>query len=223
MQLESIKEKMELAMRELYVAVVCDVLDEHNYRSQAMNQRLRPLDPQNCHFIGSARTIQWANVDYIDNDDPYGLELEVMDDIKPGDVIVHSTDFRGNNAPWGELMSTAAKKRGAKGCICDSQIRDCRKIIELKFPVFSSGIRPVDSKGRGRVISYDVPISCGEVLVNPRDIIFADLDGIVVIPLSMSEEILKEALQKVYKENLSRKELNEGKLLSEVYRKYGVL
>lgn len=207
----------------LYVAAVCDILDELGYRSQAMHQRLRPLDPNNCTFIGRARTIQWMTMEYIVEDDPYGLELEAIDSLQPGDVCVHSTDFAGTNAPWGELMSTAAMMGGAVGCVCDSQIRDCKKIIELGFPVFMAGIRPVDSKGRGRVVAYDVPIVCGEVRVNPGDIIFADFDGVVVIPAELVEQVLQAALIKVEKENISRKELLEGKLLKDVYAKYGVL
>src|SRR4051794_5415544 len=99
-----------------------------------------------------------------------------MDSLRPGDVVVHSTDPGGTNAPWGELMSTLAKRNGAAGCVCDSLIRDGRKIAKMGFPVFHAGSRPVDSKGRGRVMAYDVPIRCGGVLVRPGELIFADFD-----------------------------------------------
>jgi regulator of RNase E activity RraA len=161
-------------------------------------------------------------VDYIDGD-PYGREIEVMDSLRAGDVVVHSTDSRGTNAPWGELMSTLAQRNGAVGCVCDSQVRDCTKIIELGFPVYYAGIRPLDSKGRGRVMEYDVPVRCGEVLVEPHSLIFADFDGIVVVPREVEQETLRLATEKVSKENMSRKELGEGKTLREVYQKYGVL
>ncbi|MFC2108056.1 RraA family protein [Candidatus Bipolaricaulota bacterium] len=218
-----LEELRKLAEEKLYVAAVCDILDELGYRSQAMHQRLRPLDPNNCTFLGRARTTQWMAMNYVDEQNPYGIELEAMDSLQPGDVAVHSTDAAGTNAPWGELMSTAAKMRGAIGCVCDSQIRDCDKIIELGFPVFMAGIRPVDSKGRWCAMAYDVPINCGGVRVNFGDVIYADLDGVVVIPTSLVEQVLEEALDKVDKESLSRKELLEGRLLTEVYKKYGVL
>src|SRR5579875_1696719 len=126
-------------------------------------------------------------------------------------------------APWGELMSIVAKLNGAVGCVCDSQIRDCIKIIELGFPVYYAGIRPLDSKGRGRVMAYDVPVRCGEVLVMPRNLIFADFDGIVVVPAEVEQDMLCLAREKVSKENMSRKELLARKTLREVYQKYGVL
>ena len=135
----------------MYVAAICDILDELGYRNQAMHHRLRPLlpDMRNCGFIGRARTFAWKEVHYVGEEDPYGLEIEAMDSLNEGDVVVHSTDINGTNAPWGELMSTMAKRKGVVGCICDSQVRDCIKIIDMNFPVYYTGIRPLDSKGRG--------------------------------------------------------------------------
>jgi len=161
--------------------------------------------------------------DYVMHDDPYGLEIDVMDSLKQGDVVVHSTDYSGTNAPWGELMSTVAKRNGAAGCICDSQIRDSVKIIKMGFPVYYAGIKPVDSMGRGRVMVYDVPVKCGEVLVNPGELIFADFDGVVVLPKEVEQQVLTLALEKVRKENASRKELLQGETLRNVYNKYRVL
>jgi regulator of RNase E activity RraA len=209
--------------RHLYVPAVCDILDQLGYRQQAMHHRLRPLDPANCIIVGRARTFRWMETDYVVDEDPYGLEIEAMDSLKPGDVVVHSTDYSGTNAPWGELMSTVAKRNGATGCICDSQIRDCQKIIQLQFPVFFHGIRPLDSLGRGRVMAYDVPVKCGEVLVTPGDLVFADFDGVVVVPRGVEQEALRLAEEKVGKENDSRRELLRGRSLRDVYNQYRVL
>lgn len=206
----------------LYVASVCDILDEMGYRNQAMHQRLRPLltDINNCGFIGRARTFHWIETDTVMEDDPYGLEIEAMDSLKAGDVVVHSTDYNGTNAPWGELMSTISRNKGVAGCVCDSQVRDCVKIIEMNFPVFYAGIRPLDSKGRGLVVGYDVPVQCGGVLVNPGDLIFSDFDGIVVVPKEIEHEVFHRAKEKVDNENHSRRELQNGISLREVYNKY---
>jgi len=216
------KELFPFIRKFLHVASVCDILDELGYRNQAMHQRLRPLltDIYNCGFVGRAKTFHWIETDVIEEDDPYGLEIEAMDSLKAGDVVVHSTDYNGTNAPWGELMSTISKNKGVAGCVCDSQVRDCVKIIEMNFPVFYAGIRPLDSKGRGMVVGYDVPIQCGNVLVNPGDIIFSDFDGIVVVPREVESEIFYRAKEKVENENHSRRELQNGISLREVYDKY---
>lgn len=217
------REKFEWIKKHLYVPVVCDILDQLGYRHQAMHQRLRPLDAENCTFVGRARTFRWLETDYIVEDKPYGKEIEAMDSLREYDVAVHSTDSGGTNAPWGELMSTAAKMRGAVGCVCDSQIRDCKRIMTMGFPVFYAGIRPLDSQGRGLVVDYDVPVRCGDVLVNPGDMIYADFDGVVVIPREVEERVFELAREKAERENVSRKELLEGKSLAEVYKKYGAL
>jgi 4-hydroxy-4-methyl-2-oxoglutarate aldolase len=211
--------------KNLYVPAVCDILDELGYRNQAMHQRLRPLLPdiRNCGFIGRARTFRWMETDYIEEKNPYGLEIEAMDSLKSGDVAVHSTDHGGTNAPWGELMSTISKLKGVAGCVCDSQIRDCVRIIEMGFPVYYTGIRPLDSKGRAIVKAYDVPVRCGDVLVNTGDIVYADFDGIVVVPKAAEHDVFVKAQEKIHRENLSRKELLEGKSLKYVYDKYGAL
>jgi 4-hydroxy-4-methyl-2-oxoglutarate aldolase len=216
------EEKFKWIRDNLYVPIVCDVLDQLGYRNQAMHQRLRPLDPDNSTIVGRARTFRWMETDYID-EDRYGLEIEAVDSLKQGDVVIHSTDFAGTNAPWGELMSTIAMKNGSVGCICDSMIRDCRRIMTMKYPIFHGGIRPLDSLGRGKVMAYDVPIRCGDVVVKPGELIFTDYDGVVVIPLAVEDEVLEAAYEKVFKEDQSRVDLLNGDSLRTVYNKYGVL
>ena len=219
------EERFSFIRSNLYVAAVCDILDGMGRRRQGMHQRLRPLlpDRHNCGLVGRARTFRWMETDYIVEGDPYGLEIEAMDSLGPGDVAIHSTDYGGTNAPWGELMSTVAQRNGAVGCICDSQVRDCNRIIEMGFPVYCAGIRPLDSQGRGRVMAYDVPITCGDVLVQPGDLVFADFDGVVVIPKVVEDVVLERAREKAGKESASRAELLAGKTLREVYDRYGVL
>jgi 4-hydroxy-4-methyl-2-oxoglutarate aldolase len=207
----------------LYTAVVSDVLDGLGYRHQVMHQRLRPLDSEKCIVVGRARTFRWMETDYVVEEDPYGLEIEAMDSLKSGDVVVHSTDSSGTNAPWGELMTTVAQHNGAVGCICDGLIRDCKRILKLGFPVFHTGIRPLDSKGRGRVMAYDVPVRCGDVLVNAGELVFADFDGVVVVPGEIESEVVRLAREKVGKENASRRELVQGRTLRAVFDEFGVL
>jgi 4-hydroxy-4-methyl-2-oxoglutarate aldolase len=210
--------------QKLYVAVVCDILDAMGYRQQAMHPRLRPLLPnvKTCGLVGRARTLRWTETDHVD-DDPYGLEIEAVDSLGPGDVVVHSTDRSEKIAPWGELMTTVAKRNGVAGCVCDALVRDCTRIIDLEFPVYCAGICPLDSKGRGKVVAYDVPVPCGDVVVEPGQIIFADYDGIVAIPREAETTVIQRALEKVEGENITRRELQAGRTLREVYEQYGIL
>ena len=207
--------------RNLYTAVVSDSLDELGYRNQAMREHLRPLC-QDARFAGWARTITCVDV-YQIPPNPYDTEIEAVDSILPGEVVVVSTGESIRNAPWGELLSTAAKARGSRGAIIDGLVRDVKKIEDLGFPVFAAGIKPVDSNGRGIVNAYNVPAVCGGVKVNPGDLIFADYDGVIVIPPEVLPDVVHLAKEKAARENRSRPELMSGAYLRDVYRKYGVL
>jgi 4-hydroxy-4-methyl-2-oxoglutarate aldolase len=207
--------------RQLYTAVISDSLDELGYRDQAMSHYIRPLSPEVC-LAGWARTVECVDVDEIP-DDPYEMEIEAVDSLLTGEVAVISTGGSVQNAPWGELLSTAAVARGAHGAVVDGLVRDVKKIKKLGFPVFATGIKPVDSKGRGLVVNYNIPVTCGGVSVFPGDLVVGDYDGVVVVPAALMPEVLDRALQKVSSENHSREELLRGAFLRDVYEKYGVL
>jgi regulator of RNase E activity RraA len=162
------------------------------------------------------------DVHYI-SDDPYALEIEALDSVLAGEVVVVGTRESKRNAPWGELLSTAAMARGARGAVIDGLIRDVKKILALGFPVFAAGIKPVDSRGRGVVVDYNVPVDCGRVVVSPGDLIVADFDGVLAIPSHAVDEAVRKATDKVSRENDSRAELMKGAYLRDVYNKYGVL
>lgn len=211
----------EFAEKNLYTAVVSDSLDQLGVRNQAMREYLRPLYAS-CKVAGWARTISCSDLYHIP-DDPYSIEIEAVDSLLPGEVAVVGTQKSIRNAPWGELLSTASRARGARGAIIDGLVRDVQKIEELGFPVFASGIKPVDSMGRGCVTAYNVPVECGEVLVQPGDFVFADFDGVVVVPKLMVKEVIELASEKVRREDSSRAELMKGAYLRDVYQKYGVL
>jgi 4-hydroxy-4-methyl-2-oxoglutarate aldolase len=205
----------------LYTAVVSDSLDQLGVRNQAMREYLRPLHAR-CTFAGWARTISCSDIYHIPAD-PYSLEIEAVDSLLPGEVVVVGTSKSTRNAPWGELLSTAAKARGARGAVIDGLVRDVGKIEELGFPVFAVGIKPVDSMGRGMVTAYNVPVECGEVLVNSGDFVFGDRDGVIVVPRAMVQQTLELAADKARRENHSRSELMNGAYLRDVFAKYGVL
>lgn len=212
---------LKILQERLYASVVSDALDAQGFHDQAMSARLRPLSPES-RVIGRAHTVLTADV-YARPAEPYRLEIEAVDTLKPGDVMVAMTNDSQRTCFWGELLSTAATARGATGCVIDGHTRDVRRIIEMGFPVFCTGIRPVDSSYRSVVVDYNVPILCGGVRVSPGDVIFGDFDGIVVIPRNVLAKTVELALAKVESEDHSREMLQQGHLLRDVYDKFGVL
>ncbi|NOZ31770.1 MAG: RraA family protein [Alphaproteobacteria bacterium] len=207
----------------LFTAVLSDALDALGRRHQAMSPRIRPLD-DTLKLCGRARTGLYTEVDSVaEGENPYELEIAIVDDLKPGDVVVFACGGSTRIAPWGSLLSTACRARGGIGCITDGYVRDVTQIRAMGLPVFHGGIAPLDSKGRGHVTAIDVPIVCDGVEVSPGDLIFGDADGVVVIPKKLEAQVLSIAFDKINGENHSLRELLDGSYLRDVYAKYGVL
>ena len=214
-------ELFDLMEERLYAAVISDALDAAGYREQVLRHTIRPLHPGTV-VVGRAMPVLCVEV-YEIPDEPYQQEIAAVDSLKQDDVLVCSTNGSTRICFWGELLSTAARARGARGAVIDGFIRDAKQILAMGFPVFTTGLSPVDSNGRGDVVAYNVPIECGGVTVNPGDIVFGDADGVVVVPQSAETAVVEAALEKVSGENRTREELLAGATLREVYDKYGIL
>lgn len=210
-----------LMKEQLYSAVLCDALDQAGFRQQAMRADIRPIYPE-AVVVGRAVTMQSADV-YRPEENVYDKEIAAVDSLKPGDVMVASTQQSTRTCLWGELLSTAATARGANGAIIDGYTRDVRLIQKMGFPLFATGMHPVDSAGRSEVIDYNCTINCGGVIVSPGDVIFGDYDGVVVIPKEALRAVVERAVAKVEGENITREELRKGLTLRQVFDKYGVL
>jgi 4-hydroxy-4-methyl-2-oxoglutarate aldolase len=214
-------EMLQFMKTKLYSAVLSDSLDQIGLYDQAMRTDIRPIY-LDAVVVGRALTVLSIDV-YERTEEPYKLEIEAVDSLKHGNILVASTGRSVRTCFWGELLSTAAQVRGAYGAVIDGYIRDTRQIINMQFPVFSTGMKPVDSNGRGIVADYNCAINCGDVIVGSGDIIFGDIDGIVVIPKQVEKDVIERALEKVDGENRTREELRQGKYLRDVYEKYGIL
>jgi regulator of RNase E activity RraA len=207
----------------LYTAVLSDILDELGYRDQAMPPSIRPLD-ESLVLAGFARTGAYREVYRVNpGENPYELEIALIDDLKTDDVAVFGCGGSTRIAPWGELLTTASRARGAAGCVTDGFVRDIRQIRALTFPVFHGGIAPLDSKGRGMVAEIDTPIRCAGVAIAPGDLIVGDADGVVVVPRAIEAEALRRAFEKVSSEDRTREELARGVKLKDVFDRYRVL
>jgi regulator of RNase E activity RraA len=154
---------------------------------------------------------------------PYELEIAIVDDLREGDIAVFACGGSSRIAPWGSLLSTAARARGAAGCVTDGFVRDILDIRRMQLPVFHGGIAPLDSKGRGQIQAVDVPVVCGGARVASGDLVFGDADGVVVVPQAIEAEVLRIAFDKLNGERHSLDELRRGNYLRDVYAKYGVL
>jgi regulator of RNase E activity RraA len=214
---------LDAIAKDLYTAVLSDVLDELGYPDQAMPPSIRPLDDA-LVMAGFARTGLYREIHrVVPDENPYELEIALVDDLKADDIAVFGCGGSTRIAPWGELLTTASRARGAAGCVTDGYVRDIRQIRSLKFPVFHGGIAPLDSKGRGMVAEIDVPIRCAGVAIAPGDLVVGDADGVIVVPRAVEAEAVAQAFAKVTSEDRTRDELAAGVKLADVFAKYRVL
>ena len=207
----------------LYSPVLSDSLDALGFTNQAMRPAIRPLD-EALRMCGRARTGIYMETAWVEpGSNPYELEIAIVDDLRPGDVAVFACGGSSRIAPWGSLLSTATKARGAAGFVTDGLVRDILEIRRIELPVFHGGIGPLDSKGRGQIQAVDIPVLCGGVRVAAGDLVFGDADGVVVVPQEVEADVLRIAFEKIAGEDNSIKELRAGGYLRDVYARYGVL
>ena len=225
---ESDDELFGVARRELFTAVVGDVMDTMGLRRQFLPPTIQPLDGAMI-VIGRAMPVLEADV-FTDGDSaksdplarPFGLMFRALDDLRPGEVYL-CTGSSPRYALWGELMSTRAIKLGAAGAVVDGYARDTRGIRQLGFPTFCLGPYAQDQGPRGKVIDFRVPIEIGATRVEPGDVVFGDVDGVLVVPAEAVEEAFRRAIEKVRGEQRVRRAIEEGMSTVDAFATYGIM
>jgi len=148
--------------------------------------------------------------------------LEALDDLRKNEVYVN-TGSSPRNALWGELMSTRARKLGSRGAVLNGYVRDTKAILNMSFPTFAFGSYGQDSAPRSKVVDFRIPIEVGQVRVRPADIIFGDIDGVLLVPVEVEEEVFARALEKARGEKLVKKAIEKGSSTVEAFEKYGIM
>ena len=220
---ESPVSTITLAMmrQSLYSAVVSDALDSLGYKHQSPRLSLKPFTTSGL-LVGRCKTTLWVDMAHVDPR-PYELELKAVDDCQPDDVLIAAAGGSVRSGIWGELLTTAAKNRGCVGAVIDGAIRDVSKIRDIGFPVFARTTCVYDSLNRQRVVDVDVPVEIDGVPFHPGDLVFADEDGVVVVPQVVEIEAIRRAWDKVHAENVVRDSIRGGLKAAEAFAKYGVL
>src|SRR5919107_283456 len=223
------EELFDTLRRDLFTAVVGDVMDTMGLLRQFLPPHIKPLR-DDMVVIGRAMTVLEADVFAESHDpsgsgvmsEPFGLMFQALDNLKAGEVYI-CTGASPRYALWGELMSRRAINLGAAGAVVDGYHRDTSGILQLGFPTFSYGGYAQDQAPRGKVVDFRVPLEIGGVKVIPGDIVFGDLDGVCVIPHAAEEEVFRKALEKVRKENLVGQAIQGGMSAQEAFKKFGVM
>jgi regulator of RNase E activity RraA len=212
---------LDMMRRELYCAVVCDALDGLGWTRQSPRVPLKPVTSVH-RLVGRCRTMLWADMAHVDPA-PYELELRAVDACTPDDVMIAAAGGSMRSGIWGELLSTAARNGGCVGAIVDGAVRDTAQMGAMGFACFARGTCIYDSQNRQRVVDIDVAVEIDGVRFAPGDLVFADDDGVVVVPREVEDEAIARAWAKVHAENVTRDAIKGGMKAVAAYRKYGVL
>jgi regulator of RNase E activity RraA len=222
-------ELFALAQRELFTCVVGDVMDKLELQHQFLPPQIQPLRADMV-MIGRAMPVLAVDV-FAEKiagsantlmNKPFGLMLEALDDLRTNEIYVN-TGASPRNALWGELMSTRALKLGSRGAVLNGYVRDTKAILKLNFPTFGFGSYGQDSAPRYKVVDYRVPVEIGAAKVRPGDILFGDIDGVLVVPREAEEEVFVRALEKARGEKLVRKAIEAGSSAVEAFAKFGIM
>lgn len=212
---------LDMMRQSLYSAVVSDALDGLGYKNQSPRLSLTPYTGTEL-LVGRCKTTLWVDMFHVDPR-PYELELQAVDDCRADDVLIAAAGGSIRSGIWGELLTTAARNRGCVGAIVDGAIRDVAKIRPMNFPVYARATCVYDSLNRQRVVDVDVTVELGGVIFNPGDLVFADEDGVVVVPQAVEQQAIHNAWKKVHAENVVRDSIRNGLKATEAFAKYGVL
>lgn len=207
--------------KNLYSGVLCDVLDGMGYRNQSIGQRLMPLNDETVIFGPAFTSI--ATVVYSMPEHPLTAQCKVVDQLGEGEIYVLVTRGEYNCAVFGELFATAVKQRKGAGVLLDGYVRDLKAIKEMNFPLFYAGRDPRTSKGRAEINECQIPVILDGVTIRPGDLIFGDIDGVVIIPKEIADEVFEEALATIKKEDQVREGLINGDSLEKVYDEIGAI
>jgi len=232
---ERTKNELSLVDRlsKLFVAVVSDTLDEYQQDQRTnkylMSPDVRPILPE-MKICGIANTFKAVATTKVER--PLTLEelrrekiALAIESVTKGDVVVYSASGCKSAASLGELLCTAISARGGLGAVTDGFIRDASRILWIKptFPVFTSGYIAADSSGRLEPSEFGVPIWCGGAFVRPGDFILGDLDGVIVIPHELAEEVISKCEERSASEDQVREALRRGEAFADVQAKYRVM
>jgi regulator of RNase E activity RraA len=222
-------ELFALVQRELFTSVVGDVMDKLDLQHQFLPPQIQPLR-QDMVVLG--RAMPALSVDVFAEriagsanrlmDKSFGLMLEALDDLRKNEVYVN-TGSSPRNALWGELMSTRARQLGSRGAVLNGYVRDTKAILNMSFPTFAFGSYGQDSAPRCKVVDFRIPIEVGQVRVRPADIIFGDIDGVLLVPVDVEDEVFTRALEKARGEKLVKKAIEKGSSAVEAFEKYGIM
>jgi 4-hydroxy-4-methyl-2-oxoglutarate aldolase len=202
----------------LFTAAVNDVLREHNLTHQTLPNNIMPLR-DSMKMAGPAFTIKGSKSLLVK--DEMRERAEMLEAIPQNAVVAWDTSGDDESAQWGEVMTMAARKRGCRGAVVDGGVRDTDRVLPQDFPVFVKYRSSNGMLGRFRITGWQIPVRIGEVDIFPGDIVFGDIDGVLVVPRAIAYEVLLRAEEIAEAESALKQWVEEGLSATEIVDRGG--
>ncbi len=202
----------------LFTAAVNDVLRERNLTHQTLPTHILPLR-DTMKVAGPAFTIKGSKSLLIK--DEMKERAEMLESIPAHSVVAWDTSGDDESAQWGEVMTMAAKRRGCRGAIVDGGVRDTDRVLPQDFPVFIKYRTSNGMLGRFRITGWQIPIRIGEVDIHVGDIIFGDIDGVIVVPRDIAYDVLLRSEEIAANEGELKKWVQQGMSTTEIVERGG--
>lgn len=203
----------------LYSSLVSDCIEELGLGSRVCSPGLSPFHAEPLKVVvGPAHTAQVVRTTTRVEID---MLLAMVAATPPSAVVVVACDGEIDGALWGGLMSAGVQRRGAVGAVVDGGVRDLHQILPLTFPVWARYRSPADIRGRGEMTGYGEPVLFRGVLVQPGELVFADANGVVVVPAGAEIAVLERCEDRLRREEQTEEELRSGSDPTDVYKRLG--
>jgi regulator of RNase E activity RraA len=209
------------ALAALYTGAVADILDELGLHEQCLPADIRPRDAR-MKGAGPVYPVRGRARPADDGNDPRYRQMDMLDGIFPGAVVVIDPGDETRAAHWGELMSHTAKARGATGVVIAGGVRDTPEILRLGFPCFRRYHSPLTAVYRFDITDFGVPVRIGGVRLVPGDFVLGDVDGVLAIPAAAVDEVIARAASVREREDIVRQALDEGGSIRELFEQHRV-
>lgn len=203
----------------LYPGAVTDVLDDWGIHDQTLAESIGPITVDMA-TAGIAYPVVGQPNRSVDPDENIRNILQMLGDVPEHSVVMYDAND-DHSAHIGELSVTSLQSRGCRGAVLDGGARDVSYILERDFPLFTRFETPADAVPRWEILEWGVTTVVGGVEVSPGDVVVADVDGVIVVPEDVAEEVLSEAEDLKETENQVREAVLDGALPLEAYEEYG--
>lgn len=203
----------------LYTPAISDAVDKLGLPSCFMDMGIKSMW-HGARFAGYAGTVEFVPV-------PEGQQLdesqlvagmEMIDTIQKGTAVVMTMHSVYTAAAWGQVTSMIAGSAGCVGTVVDGPVRDLARVSDLQYPVFARGTVPSSIRGRFKPGKVNEPVVCGGILVEPEDLIMADISGVVVVKQKDIEKVLETAKEIISADTWWEEQLAKGRKPAEIER-----